>query len=93
MSNKWATVLFVRPIIMKFSVFIFLMLSLLLGGGIIYSIENLKGPFQVYNIYSVFSTVSNFLLMYAAINAFGREFRYKTINHLRISGDQVLKLF
>lgn len=86
MNNKWATVLFVRPTIVKFSVFIFLMLSLLLGGGIIYSIENLKGPFQVYNIYSVFSTVSNFLLMYAAINAFGREFRYKTINQLRISG-------
>lgn len=92
MSNKWATVLFVRPIIMKFSVFIFLMLSLLLGGGIIYSIENLKGPFQVYNIYSVFSTVSNFLLMYAAINAFSREFRYKTINHLRISGRSSIEI-
>lgn len=32
MNNKWATVLFVRLTIVKFSVFIFLMLSLLLGG-------------------------------------------------------------
>lgn len=86
MSNRWATVLFLKSVIVKSSVCIFLILSLFLSGGVIYSIENLGGPFQVENIYAVFSTVSNFLLIFAAINAFGREFRYKTINQIRISG-------
>ena len=84
MKNKFK-ILFFRQDVLKLSTFILLFLALLSGFSIIYSIEYLSGSFSVANIYAMFSTISNFLLIFLSVNLFGKEFRYKSINMIRIS--------
>ena len=85
MKNK-INLLFLRQDICKWSTLILLFLSFASGFSIIYSRNYLSGPFRVDNIYAMYSTISNFLLMFMAVNLFGKEFQYKTINLIKISG-------
>lgn len=79
-------ILFLWQDICKWGTIILLFLSLTSGFSIIYSRNYLSGPFRVDNIYAMYSTISNFLLIFMAVNLFGKEFHYKTINLIRISG-------
>ncbi|CAM3027374.1 ABC transporter permease [Lactococcus hircilactis] len=85
-------VIFFRQDIMRLRLFIFIVLSFLSGASIIYSSEYLGGGFRVDNVYAMFSTISEFYLMYTASDLFGREFNYKTINLIRISGRGSLEI-
>lgn len=85
MSSKFKPI-FLKQDTVKISTFILLFLSLVSGFSIIFSRQYLSGPFQVDNIYAMFSTISDFMLMFVAVNLFGKEFQYRTINMIRISG-------
>ena len=79
-------ILFLQQDICKLSTTILLLLSLISGFSIIYSRNYLSGPFRVDNIYAMYSTISNFLLIFMAVNLLGKEFKFQTINLIRISG-------
>lgn len=85
MKNK-INLLFLKQDICKWSTLILLFLSLTSGFSIIYSRNYLSGPFRVDNIYAMYSSIANFLLIFMAVSLFGKEFQYKTINLIRISG-------
>lgn len=99
MKNKIKnSILFLNQDICRWSTFILLFLSLVSGFSIIYSRNYLSGSFRVDNIYAMYSTISNFLLIFMAVNLFGKEFQYKTINMIKISnksGEEIIlrKLF
>lgn len=85
MKNR-KNILFLQQDICKLSTVILLLLSLISGFSIIYSRNYLSGSFRVDNIYAMYSTISNFLLIFMAVNLLGKEFKFKTINLIRISG-------
>lgn len=78
--------IFLKQDLFKMSTLVFSILSLLAGFTVIYSNKYLGGHFDTKNIYSLFSTISDFLLIYIAVNTFGKEVKYRTINLIRISG-------
>ncbi|KST94214.1 hypothetical protein [Lactococcus lactis] len=84
--KKEFKILFLKQDIFRFITFIFIVLSLLSGGSIVYSKEYLAGSFRVDNIHAMFATIFNFLLIFMAVNLFGKEFSNKTINLIRTSG-------
>lgn len=79
------TIIFAKQDIFRLSTFVFWMLSLLSGGSIIFSIEFLGGDFSIDNVYAMFTTISEWLILFCAVNLFGKEFYYKTINMIRVS--------
>ena len=78
-------IIFMKQDICTLSNVVLIMLSLISGGSIIYSMEFLKGDFRIDNIYAMYATISELFLMYAAANMFGKEFHYRTINMMRVS--------
>lgn len=78
-------IIFLKQDIFKLSTVVFWLLSLLAGASIIFSIEYLGGSFRIDNVYAMFTTISEWLILFCAVNLFGKEFYYKTINMIRIS--------
>lgn len=84
MKNKQKMLFFVQDIC-KPSILVLLILSFLAGFSIIYARQNLEGTYRVENIYAMFSTISDFLLIFMAVNLLGKEFQSKAINMIRVS--------
>lgn len=83
--KQYNRIIFLRQDIFKLSTFVLIILALVSGGSIIYSREFLGGSFRIDNIYAMYATISELLLMFTATNLFGKEFHYKTINMIRVS--------
>lgn len=85
-------IIFIKQDIFKLSTFAFWLLSLLSGATIIFSLECLGGNFSIDNVYAMFSTISEWLILFVAANLFGKEFYYKTINMIRISNKRDIEI-
>lgn len=77
--------IFLKQDIFKLSTLVFVFLALVSGGSIIFSREFFNAEFRIDNIYAMYATISEFLLMFVAVNLFGKEFRHGTINMIRVS--------
>ena len=91
MKSKQKMLFFVQDTC-KLSTLILLILSFLAGFSIIYARQNLGGPYRVENIYAMFSTISDFLLIFLAVNLLGKEFQSKAINMIRVSNRSDLEI-
>lgn len=84
MNSKQKILFFVQDTC-KLSTLILLIISFLAGFSIIYARQNLGGAYRVENIYAMFSTISDFLLIFMAVDLLGKEFQSKAINMIRVS--------
>lgn len=78
-------IIFLKQDVFRLSTFIFWILSIISAGSIIFSIEYLGGNFSIHNVYAMFTTISEWLILFCAVNLFGREYQFKTINMIRVS--------
>lgn len=65
---------------------LFVILSALSGGTIIFSLLQMDGNFRVDNIYAMYAYLSRLFVMFFPVLVWGSEFRNGTINLIRISG-------
>ncbi|MCJ1978493.1 ABC transporter permease [Lactococcus piscium] len=91
MKNKFKTI-FLKQDLLSVTTFIMWFLSLIFGGIVICSRYYVRDSFSVEDVYVMFSTLSNFLLIYMSVQLFGKEFKYRTINIIRICGRNHLEI-
>ncbi|SRR5574337_911969 len=85
MKNRFK-IIFLKQDLVSVTTVVLWFLSFLSGFSIIFSRSYLSGGFRVDNVYAMFSMFSNYLLIYMSVQLFGKEFKYSTINSIRICG-------
>ena len=84
--KKRFKIIFLKQDLLSLTTIVLWFLSFLSGFSIIFSRSYLSGGFRVDNVYAMFSMFSNYLLIYMSVQLFGKEFKYSTINSIRICG-------
>ena len=86
LMKKRFKIIFLKQDLLSLTTIVLWFLSFLSGFSIIFSRSYLSGGFRVDNVYAMFSMFSNYLLIYMSVQLFGKEFKYSTINSIRICG-------
>lgn len=83
---------FIKKDLNLFINIIFIVLSSLSGGTIIFSLLKLNGDFRVDNIYAMYAFVAKLIVMFLPVVIWGVEFKSGTINLLQISNKNMVTI-
>lgn len=72
---------------------IFIVLSAVSGGSVIFSILKLNGDFRINNIYAMYAYISKLAVMFLPVVIWGMEFKNNTINQLRLSKRNITSIY
>lgn len=72
---------------------IFIVLSAVSGGSVIFSILKLNGDFRIDNIYAMYAYISKLAVMFLPVVIWGMEFKNGTINQLRLSKRNITSIY
>ena len=92
MNNNFATEIIKKDLNVVLTC-IFIVLSAVSGGSIIFSLLKLNGDFRVDNIYAMYAYISKLAVMFLPIIIWGMEFKNNTINQLRLSKRNLTSIY